>query len=66
MAIQKNIENSGSSELIIYQNPDGKIKIDVRLQDDTVWLTQEQLAILFERDRTVILRHIANISQLVN
>lgn len=61
MTIQKNIENTGTGEIIIYQNTDGKIKIDVRLQDDTVWLTQEQMAVLFGKGRTTINEHIQNI-----
>lgn len=37
------------------------VKVDVRFEDETVWLTQEQMAVLFERDRTVIVKHIGNI-----
>jgi hypothetical protein len=40
-----------SSEIIIYQNSDGNIKIDVRLEDETVWLTQDQMASLFGKGR---------------
>ncbi|MFT6843583.1 MAG: hypothetical protein ACJASR_002367, partial [Psychroserpens sp.] len=36
-----------NSEILIYQNPDGNIKIDVRLENETVWLTQEQMQNLF-------------------
>ncbi len=49
-----------SSEIIIYQNPDGNIKIDVRLEDETVWLTQVQMAELFGKARTTITEHIQN------
>ena len=38
-----------NSELLIYQNPDGKIKIDDRLEDETVWHIQDQLAELFDK-----------------
>jgi prophage maintenance system killer protein len=48
-------------EIIIYQAPDGTTDLDVRLENETVWLTQEQMATLFQRDRTVIGRHIRNI-----
>jgi prophage maintenance system killer protein len=48
-------------EIVIYQTQDGKTSIDVKLENDTVWLRQEQLAELFGRDRTVITRHINNI-----
>lgn len=48
-------------EIILYQTADGRTKIDVKLEKETVWLTQDQLVILFERDRSVISRHISNI-----
>jgi len=48
-------------EIILYKSEDGNIKIDVLLQDETVWLTQNQMAGLFQRDRTVIYKHIRNI-----
>ena len=50
-----------NSEILIYQNTDGKIKIDVRLEDETVWLTQEQMAALFGKVRSTIAEHIANV-----
>lgn len=53
------MENQG--EIIIYQTEDGLTKIDVNLQDETIWLTQEQLAELFQRDKSTISRHIKNI-----
>ena len=49
------------SELIMYQTEDGRTKIDVRLENETVWLTQAQIAELFQRDRSVISRHIRNV-----
>ena len=50
-----------NSQLILYQTKDGQTKLDVRLEGDTVWLTQEQMAELFQKDRTVITKHIANV-----
>ncbi|MFA6569586.1 MAG: virulence RhuM family protein [Victivallales bacterium] len=50
-----------NSEIILYQNPDGTIKIDVRLEDETVWLTQEQMALLFGKGRSTVTEHISNI-----
>ncbi|MEY2828763.1 MAG: hypothetical protein RIQ33_621 [Bacteroidota bacterium] len=50
-----------SSEIIIYQNPDGNIKIDVRLEEETVWLTIEQMATLFGKGRSTIAEHVANV-----
>ena len=49
------------SEILIYQTEEGKTKIEVRLDEDTVWLTQEQMAVLFQRERTVITKHITNV-----
>ncbi|MDI9311559.1 MAG: virulence RhuM family protein [Limnohabitans sp.] len=50
-----------NSEIIIYQNPDGKIKIDVRLEEETVWLTQDQMATLFGKAKSTINEHIKNV-----
>jgi hypothetical protein len=52
---------TANSQLLIYQNPDGKIKIDVRLEDETVWLTQEQMAMLFGKGRSTVTEHISNV-----
>ena len=46
------------SDLILYENPDGSIRIDVRLDDETVWLTQEQMALLFDKGRSTVAEHI--------
>ncbi len=48
-------------EILIYQTEDGQTVLDVKLENDTVWLTQSQLCDLFERDKSVISRHIRNI-----
>lgn len=48
-------------QIVIYQTEDGQTQIDVRLENETVWLTQAQMAELFQKDRTVITRHINNI-----
>jgi hypothetical protein len=50
-----------NSEILIYQNQDGTIKVDARLEDETVWLTQEQMAVLFGKGRSTITDHINNI-----
>lgn len=47
--------------IIIYQSEDGTIRLDVRLEDKTVWLTQEQIAILFNKGRSTITEHISKI-----
>ena len=49
------------NKIVIYQVEDGQTRIDVRLENDTVWLTQPQMADLFQTDRTTIVRHINNI-----
>lgn len=50
-----------TSDILIYQNQDGNIKIDVRLQEETVWLTQAQMGQLFGKDKRTISEHISNI-----
>jgi hypothetical protein len=50
-----------TSDIIIYQNPDGNIKIDVRLEEETVWLTQDQMATLFGKAKSTINEHIKNV-----
>ena len=49
------------NQIEIYQTKDKQTQIEVRFEEDTVWLTQEQLTKLFGRDRTVITKHINNI-----
>ena len=39
------------NQIIIYQSEDGKARLDVRVEGETVWLTQDQMAVLFERDQ---------------
>ena len=50
-----------NNEILIYQNQEGNIKIDVQLNNETVWLTQAQMAQLFGKDRRTISEHISNI-----
>ena len=50
-----------NNQIIIYQTADNQTQIDVRMENDTVWLTQAQMADLFQKDRTVISRHIRNV-----
>ena len=50
-----------NGEVMLYQTADGRVSIDVILVNESVWLTQDQLAILFERDKSVISRHIKNV-----
>ena len=48
-------------KIIIYQTEDGQTQVDVRMENETVWLTQAQMACLFDKDQSVIARHIANV-----
>jgi hypothetical protein len=50
-----------NSDIIIYQNQEGNINIDVRLEDETVWLSQAQMGLLFGKDKRTISEHIGNI-----
>jgi Virulence protein RhuM family len=60
----KKVENRSDpskGEIVLYQSPDGKAALDVRLQGETLWLNLNQMAGLFERDKSVISRHLRNI-----
>ena len=57
--MNKLFENVG--DIIIYQTEDGQTQVDVRMENDTVWLTQAQMAELFDKDQSVIARHITNV-----
>ena len=48
-------------EVLLYEAPDGQVQVDVRLDHDTVWLTQDQLSQLFGRERSVITKHVRNV-----
>jgi hypothetical protein len=50
-----------NSDIIIYQNQEGNIKIDVRLEEESVWLTQDQMAALFGKAKSTINEHIKNV-----
>ena len=49
-----------SEQVQIYQDPNGQMQIEVQFEEDTVWLSKQQMAVLFARDRSVISRHITN------
>ena len=53
--------SENNTELIIYQTEDGRTKIDVYFQSDNAWLNKAQMAELFQRDRSVISRHVRNV-----
>jgi hypothetical protein len=61
LEMKKDKDMPQKSEIIIYQTADNETKIQTRLEDETVWLTQEQMAQLFGKGRTTITEHIGNI-----
>lgn len=54
------IGETGRGAIVLYQTADGKTSLDVKLENETVWLSQAQMANLFEKDQSVIARHIKN------
>ena len=50
-----------NSEIIIYQTEDGQTKIDVIMENETVWLSLDKMAELFQRDKSTVSRHIKNV-----
>ena len=62
MAKKKNIiPQEGFNEILLYNTPNGKVKVEIYLQNETVWLTQQKIADLFGVDRSVVTKHLANI-----
>ena len=59
--MNKKIKNNSNSELVIYQTKNGEIKLDVNLINETVWLSANQMALIFNRDEKVIRKHINNV-----
>lgn len=50
-----------SGRIVVYEDPNGEVQVDVRLDRETVWLSQEQMAELFGRERSVVTKHIRNV-----
>lgn len=61
MTEQGNLPAEAKGEVVIYQSPDGNTKIDVKFEGETVWLTQAQMAELFQTSRTNVVEHIKHI-----
>ncbi len=59
--IERGNLNLGKDSVVLYQTEDGQTKLAVRLHEETVWLTQAQMAELFQRDQSVISRHVNNV-----
>lgn len=51
----------GFNEILLYTTPNGKVKVEIYLQNETIWLTQQKIAELFGVDRSVVTKHLANI-----
>ena len=49
------------SEIVIYQDPENQVHVEVQFEGESFWLTQEQIAVLFQRERSVITKHLRNI-----
>ena len=58
--IPDQVGNENRGEIVLYQ-PEGEVRLEVRVENETVWLTQAQMAALFERERSVIAKHIKNV-----
>jgi len=57
------MKEESKDEIVIYQTKDGKTALEVNLRGETVWLNQGQMSVLFDRDRSVITKHLRNIFQ---
>ena len=58
---ENHLEQQALDQVIFFQAADGQVSLDVRLEADTVWLSQAQMAELFGRERSVITRHVGNV-----
>jgi prophage maintenance system killer protein len=58
---KKKRKATNKDEIVIYKSPQGEIQLDVRFEKDTLWLTHQQIGSLFQRDRSVVTRHLNNI-----
>jgi len=61
MALHPKLPKQTDSRILLYTSTDGEARIEVKLENETVWLTQEQMAVVFQTDRTNIVKHIQNI-----
>ena len=60
-AVSTQSSMNGGGEVVLYEAPDGQIRLDVRLEQDTVWLTQAQMAELFGKNVRTVSEHIRNV-----
>lgn len=59
------VANNSFTELLLYTTPNGKVKLEIFLRDENIWLTQAKIADLFGVDRTVVTMHLGNIFKTV-
>lgn len=59
--MENEIIKNNETELVIYEAKDGNVKLDVNLKNETVWLTANQMSLIFNRDEKVIRKHINNV-----
>ncbi len=60
-SLSMHLNESDASPIIMYTSEDNTISLDVKLENDTVWLLQTQMSLLFDKDQSVVARHIANV-----
>ena len=58
---QRPSDTAPNSQLLIYQTEDGRLKVEARLENETLWLNQQQMAELFQTSRTNVVEHIQHI-----
>jgi hypothetical protein len=58
---EDHLEQQALNKVVLFQAADGQVSLDVRLEADTVWLSQGQMAELLGRERSVITRHVGNV-----
>lgn len=61
MAKKTNLPTEGFSEILLYTTPNGKVKVEIYLQNETIWLTQQKIADLFRVQRPAVTKHLKNI-----
>jgi hypothetical protein len=63
MSKKQIIAKEGFNEILLYTTPNGKVKVEIYLQNETIWLTQQKMADLFGVERSVVTKHLKNIFQ---
>ncbi len=61
MAKRNEVIDSGFTSIFLYNTPNGRVQVEIFLQNETIWLTQKKIADLFGVDRTLVNKHLKNI-----